>query len=348
MAGGAGVRFWPLGTEDRPKQFLTAFSGQSLYRQSFERACALSAVEHILVMTNERFAALVREQSPELPSENVILEPCRRDTAPAVTLAAVWIEKRWPDSCMVVLPSDHLVKDRDGFRSTILAAAERAREGGLVTIGIPPTYPATGYGYLFLEKGEAQPGKAVRLRAFIEKPDRARAEAFLADGRYLWNAGMFVWRASVILEAVRRYLPGVYEALAPLGESVGRREFCSEVRRAFDRLQPISIDYGVMEKAEQVWAVPACFDWSDVGSWNSVMDLLPQDRDGNRVSGRVAVDSARNNLLISTVSGRPLLCSGIENCIVVHTQEGVLVCHRDRAESLKPLVETILRQKKKK
>jgi mannose-1-phosphate guanylyltransferase len=345
MAGGAGVRFWPLGTEDLPKQFLTVFSSRSLYRQSVERARALAPIGRILVMTNEKFADLVREQSPELPPENIILEPCRRDTAPAVALAAVLIEKRWPDSCMVVLPSDHLVRDGDGFRTTILAAAAKALEGGLVTIGVPPAYPATGYGYLFLQERTVRAGQAVRLRAFIEKPDRARAEAFLADGRYLWNAGMFVWRTSVILEAVRRHLPEIHDALAPLGALIGRPDFASGVRRAFDPLRPISIDYGVMEKAEQVWAVPAGFDWSDVGSWKSLMDLLPQDSEGNRVIGRVTVDAAGNNLLITTVEGRPMLCSGIQDCVVVHTQEGVLVCHRDRAEVLKPLVETILREK---
>jgi mannose-1-phosphate guanylyltransferase len=259
-------------------------------------------------------------------------------------LAAFVVEHRWPGGIMVVMPSDHRVRDKRGFRRTIRLAAERAEKGGLVTIGIPPAYPATVYGYLHLDSVFTAGGEAVPLRGFVEKPIRERAEEFLASGRFMWNSGIFVWKSSAILEACQRHLPDVYEILSEVKGARSLKKFGSAVARVFPRVKPISIDYGVMEKADNVWAVPASFDWNDIGGWNAAMDLIPEGRDGNRTRGNVVADGGRGNFLISTEDERPLLCAGLSDCIVVSTKHGVLVCRKDQAEQLKPLVERLRSQ----
>lgn len=346
MSGGAGVRFWPLSTESAPKQFLTAFSNRSLYRQAVERAQAMASFQRTLVMTNEKFKEFIRLQSPEIPSENVILEPFRRDTAPCIALGAMIAERRWPGGIMVVMPSDHLVGDTNCFLKTISTAVERAKKGGLVTIGIPPTFPATVYGYLHFEGGTLTIQEARPLKAFVEKPEKTRAEEFLATGRYLWNSGIFVWQTSAILENFRRHLPETYESMAEAALALNTKEFSPAVHRAFKKATRISIDYGVMEKADDTWVVPASFDWSDIGSWNSAMELVPEDKHGNRVRGNSLLHKTGNSFVVSADEDRPLIVAGLDDCIVISTKDGVLVCRNDMAESLKPLVQRILDKKK--
>ncbi len=343
MAGGAGTRFWPLSTEELPKQFLTAFSEESLYQQTVARAAMLALPGRTLVMTNHRLLKPVRTQSPQIPPGNVVLEPLRRDTAAAVTLAAVIAEKRWPGSVMVVLPSDHIVKDWQGFCNTIRVAAERAQMGGLGTIGVRPTYPAVCYGYLHTTEASPSPDSATQVEAFVEKPDRARAEAFCESGNYLWNAGIFVWKATTLLAEVEKHLPGIYKHLAPLADAVDSDSFAPMLDRAFKQVPAISIDFGVMEKAADVWTVPAAFEWSDVGGWRSAAELVEPDARGNRVSGRAVVEQSRNSLVISGADSRPVLVAGVEGLIVVTTDTGTLVCSQEMAEELKPLVQRILR-----
>jgi mannose-1-phosphate guanylyltransferase len=337
MAGGAGTRFWPLSTPDLPKQFLKTLMAKPLYAQAADRARLMVPWDRILVMTHTGFAALVREQTPDAPAENVVFEPMRRDTAAAVILAAVVVHRRWPGSVMIVMPSDHVISNLEGFRRTLASAVARARRGGLGTVGIPPTFPATVFGYLRLA-GPAAPAEAVRVEEFVEKPDRPRAEQYLADGRHLWNAGIFVWKAETLLAAAERHLPDTYGRLAPLAECVGTPAFADRVREAFEALQPLSIDYGIMEKAGDVWAVPAAFGWNDVGGWLAAGDLIPADADGNHVVGNAILSQATGNVVI-TDARHPLIVAGIHDCIIVHGPAGTLACHKSLADGLKALVQ---------
>lgn len=339
MAGGAGTRFWPLSTAEKPKQFLTALTGTPLYVQAADRARLLVPWDRILVMTHETFLPLVRKQTPDVPPENVVLEPARRNTAAAIILAAVVISRRWPESTMIVTPSDHLIGNLDGFRRTLARAVARARSGGLGTIGIPPTFPSTDFGYLRLA-GPPDPREAARVEQFVEKPDRRRAEEYLASGRFLWNSGIFVWQTRMLLDAAARHLPGVYRPLAALGETVGTPEFAPRARRAFETIESVSVDYGIMEKAGDVWAVPAAFSWSDVGNWLTAAELLPSDDAGNHCRGKVVLDQARGNLVIAE-SGAPLVVAGIDDCVVVQAASGTLVCHKNCIDRLRSIVERI-------
>ena len=344
IAGGAGKRFWPLSTPRRPKQFLTEFSDLSLFQQSVLRAQALAPPERILVMTNCDFGPMVRRQAPQLPKHNIILEPCRRDTGPAIALAATVVANRWPDSVMAVTPADHLIKDKTGFKRTVEAAAERARQGGLVTIGIKPHYPATGFGYLQLVGKPGRDPKALRLRRFVEKPEAKRAASFVKCGNYLWNAGIFVWRTDTIIEEIKRHMPDCCRLLSGLTVFKAGAAFQKQVAEIFKRVKPISIDYGVMEKARQVWAVPAAFGWSDVGGWLAVRELMSPDKKGNCLRGSVISSANSDCVLISNDPHDVVLCAGLKDVVVVNTPHGTLVCHKDAAESIKPFVDDILKK----
>ncbi len=340
MAGGIGTRFWPLSTPDNPKQFLRELTDRSLYEQAVDRARQLVPDERILVMTNADFVELVRTQSPELPRENVICEPLRRDTAAAIVLAALMAEHRHPGCVTVVMPSDHFIGDMPAFRRTMASAVERARQGGLGTIGIRPSFPAESFGYLELA---AKPGdlEAVPVERFVEKPDRETAEAYVASGRFLWNSGMFVWRARAVLGAAETHLPKTYRVLAKLAESFHDDAFPQRALDAFQRIEAISIDYGVMEHAEDVWVVPAIFQWSDVGGWLAAEALIPADAGGNRVRGSVTLDQTAGALVINKLD-RPVVVAGLTDCIVVQCDSGTLVCHKGAADRIKPLIKDLL------
>jgi len=340
MAGGAGTRFWPLSTPGRPKQFLTELADQSLYAQAFERARSLVPASRIQVMTGAGFLEVVRRQTPAVARANVILEPLRRDTAAAAVLAALVVARRWPEAVMAVFPSDHFIGDEAEFRRTMAAAVARARRGGLGTIGIRPTGPATGFGYLRLAEPPA-PRRPQAVERFVEKPDARKARRFVASGRYLWNSGIFVWQARELLRAAERYLPVAYRTLAPLAEAAGTADFARRARAAFRRLRPVSVDFGIMEKADDVWCVPAAFEWDDVGGWPAVERLMAADADGNRVRGRVFLDGTRGSLVLGKAD-RPIAVAGLTDCIIVQSDAGLLVCHKSAAERIKPLIQRLL------
>jgi mannose-1-phosphate guanylyltransferase len=339
MAGGAGTRFWPLSTPDLPKQFLTTLADKPLYVQAADRARLLAPWDRVLVMSHADYTGLVQQQTPDVSSANVIVEPVRRNTAAAIILAALIVDRRWPGATMIVMPSDHLITGTDGFRQTMAGAIERAQQGGLGTIGISPTYPATGFGYLRLGK-RPEPFQAVRVEQFVEKPNRERAEQYLTSGEFLWNSGIFVWKADVLLAAAARHLPQVYQPLASLRDALDTASMTARVAAVFEKLESISIDYGVLEKAEDVWAVPAAFAWSDVGSWGAAADLLPADAAGNHVRGNVILESARGNVVVADTE-RPIVVAGISDCVVVQGPSGTLVCRKDMLDNLKALLDRI-------
>ncbi len=345
MAGGSGTRFWPLSTEQRPKQFLTLFGSRSLLQLSYDRISALLPPEQILVLTNARFQSLVKEQLPELPAENIIGEPLKRDTAAAITLAALVCRRRFPDSTMAVLTADHVIEPVELFRSALLFAEHAAEETpeALYTFGVAPTFPSTGYGYL--RRGARlsvqEQNELWVLKAFKEKPALETAQQYLSSGAYLWNSGMFIWRTETILEELRRHLPRHIQLLEPLVEQEGRPGWERTLTEGFAQLEPISIDFGVMERADHLRCVSAPFSWSDVGGWLALEEYLDHDAQGNGYRGRVEAHDARHNLVFCEDDSQTVALVGVSDLIVVRSGDRTLVVPRDRAEEIKALVQKL-------
>ncbi|GAB4257425.1 MAG: mannose-1-phosphate guanylyltransferase [Thermoleophilia bacterium] len=341
MAGGAGTRFWPVSTRARPKQFLKLSGERSLLQESFDRACLLTAPQRILVLTAADFVEAVHAQLPALPAENVIGEPMRRDTAAAVCLGALLCRRRFGECVMAVLTADHHIAPTAEFARVVRSAARAAQtEAVLYTLGVRPTFPATGYGYLKRGRllAEDEGLRHYALEAFREKPDAATARDYLASGRYLWNSGMFLWRVSVILGEFERHLPGHVKVLEAAMAAEGTPDWPAALRRAFAELPAVSVDYAVMEKAARVCTVEATFSWSDVGGWLAVEEFLEEDGRGNRVRGRLAAVDAGGNLVFSDDQGELVALLGVNGLVVVRAGRRTLVAHRSRVEDLKVLV----------
>ena len=335
MAGGSGTRFWPASRRTIPKQFLPIAGGRSMLAQTAARLRGAVAWERILVVTSREHADLARKHLPRLPPENLLAEPIGRNTAACVAWAAIEIDRREPDSVHAVLPADHVIAPAKEFRRTLLVAAEEAgQSGALMTFGIRPTSPATGYGWIEAGPVIAQKrGASVhRVERFVEKPDRARAEAYLASGRHLWNSGMFVWRTEAILRSIR-------EHAGPLHERLRRAVDERTIESAYADLPSISIDVAVMEKAADVRVVPVDFTWSDVGSWNALPGTLPVDADGNCAAGgvRLVAEDATGCVAWGR-AGELTALLGVRDLVVVHAGKVTLVCPRDRAEDVRRLV----------
>ena len=344
MAGGAGTRFWPVSTAEKPKQFLHLFGKRSLLQQSYDRVKGLVPAERILVLTNQALTGQVREQLPELPAANVIGEPLRRDTAAAVALAALICRRRYGDPVMAVLTADHLIKPVELFQKTLLsAAAAAAAEPVLYTFGIQPTYPATCYGYL--ERGEKvdedREIEHYRLLRFKEKPDQATAQEYLAAGRYYWNSGMFVWRVSTILTEYERQLPEHLHHLGPVTEQDGADGWEQALRKGFEQLKATSVDFGIMEGAEQVRTVAGTFYWNDVGGWLALEEFLESDSAGNLARGQVEALEASGNLVYCDNPEETVALVGVEGLVVVRAGEKTLIVPRDKTEQIKELVKRL-------
>ncbi|RMF22826.1 MAG: mannose-1-phosphate guanylyltransferase [Deltaproteobacteria bacterium] len=345
MAGGVGSRFWPWSRADRPKQMLSLAASRSMLAETVERLRSLVDPGNILVVTSQRIGREVRRELPSLPARNVLCEPVGRNTAPCIGWAALEILHRERNAVMVVLPADHVVKPRRAFAADVdLALAVAARERVLVTFGIRPTYPATGYGYVRATRplGDGASGALVVDR-FCEKPSRARARRFLAAGAYYWNSGMFAWRADVVLEAIARHLPELASGLQRMEARRSRGRIPATVlSRAFGRLPSVSIDYGVMEKARNAVLLPARFEWSDIGSWAAVAELWPADESGNRSRDRLIAIDAAGNVVAS--QGKPVALVGVEGLVVVDAGDALLVCPRRETERVREVVEEIRRR----
>lgn len=303
--------------------------------QTVERLAGLVAVENILVVTSIELEQAIREDLPELPTQNLILEPVGRNTAPCVALAAFEVARRDPDAVQIVLPADHVIQPAESFRSALKAAVIEARSGHrLVTLGIRPTHPATGYGYIRAGERRGEPAKwePHEVVSFVEKPDSARAREFLASGDYLWNAGIFVWETSTILAALREHAAAIYEALKDASTK-------STLAAAYEQLESAPIDVAVMERADNVSVVPVDFDWNDVGAWPSLADVVPVDSTGNHTSGGVKLVARDAQGCVVYGDGDGLIALvGVENLVIVQSGKTVLVCPRDRAQEVKAIV----------
>jgi mannose-1-phosphate guanylyltransferase len=342
MAGGAGTRFWPLSTQESPKQFLRIMGDKSLLRMSFERILGLVDPKKVLVLTSEAYVEKVQKELPEVPKENIFGEPMRRDTAAAICLAALICKERFGNPVIAVLTSDHLIRPLDSFQKTLLSAAMAARDTGvLYTFGIPPTYPATGYGYMELgEKIKEEDGiDHFQVVRFTEKPDEKKAVEFLASGRFMWNSGMFVWTTEAILRELELHLPIHLELLSQAMKSFGTQEWPRELETAFAALEPISIDYGVMEKASTVRCAVGRFQWSDVGGWAALRDLLPKDGEGNAHRARIFCEESKENLVFCEDPEEIVALVGVENLVVVRSGKKTLICRLEKSEAVKKLVQ---------
>jgi mannose-1-phosphate guanylyltransferase len=333
MAGGQGQRFWPLSTAEKPKQFLDLEQcGRSLLQSTFDRLLPLTGgPERILIATGERYAALVKEQLPELPLDNLLIEPVGRDSAPAIALASLTVQERFGDAITGFFPSDHRIGDPAAFNATIRQTIGVARDGnGLVTIGISPTRPATGYGYI--EQGDATGNSGFKVARFVEKPTLAKAEDYLASGRYLWNAGIFVWRSSVISQELARHAP---ELFSPLQEAVRN----NQVDTVFPTLPKISIDYALMEKTDRAFVVPGSFDWDDIGDWVALeRHLKASDGETNTVVGRHVGIETSGNIIYTENPDDIIITLGVEDLVVVKRGNTILLVRKDRVQDIKSLL----------
>jgi len=342
MAGGSGERFWPQSRRRKPKHLLPIVGRQPMLTQTVARVRPLVPRANIFVITNRSQLAAVRAACRELPARNIIAEPVGRDTAPAVGLAMLLVKARNPEAAFAVLPADHVIGDRPGFRAVLaaaFAAAESADE--LVTLGITPTMPSTGFGYI--ERGavwHTGPAKILRAKRFVEKPNLATARKYLTSGRYFWNAGMFVWRVPVVEAALKACAPALARKLALLETALQGKSAGRALARIYPGMPRISIDYAVMEKAGNVLVVPANFGWDDVGSWTALVRHHPPDSAGNILRGAALVEGGRNNIVIS--AGRHLTAVlGLDNLVVVHTPDATLVCPADKSQDLKLLLQRL-------
>lgn len=340
MAGGRGERFWPKSRKNLPKQFLSLTDdGKTMIQLTVERILPLVKSEDIYIATNRDYKELVRRQLPNLPEENILCEPVGKNTAPCIGLGAAHMAKKYGDAVMMVLPSDHLIKYNSIFCNTLRDACAVAEQGSnLVTMGITPDSPETGYGYIkFLP--EKTLGRAFEVERFVEKPDLETAKAYLATEQYLWNSGMFIWKVSSILENLERFLPETYAGLQKIRAAIGTAEEQQVLEREFRDFQPVSIDYGVMEKAENIYIVSGSFGWDDVGSWLAVGRIKKTNEFGNVIDGNVVAVDTKNTII---QGGKKLIALvGIENVIVVDSEDALLVCEKDHAGDIKKVLEML-------
>ena len=340
MAGGRGERFWPRSRKHLPKQFLPLTDdGKTMIQLTVERILPLVAMEDIYIATNEDYRHLVQEQLPELPAGNILCEPVGRNTAPCIGIGAVHIAQKYGDALMMVLPSDHLITMTKLYHKALRDACAVAEQGpNLVTLGISPTYPETGYGYIKYNVGETI-GNAFAVDCFVEKPDLEKAKQYLESGDYLWNCGMFIWKVSTILDNMQAFLPELYDGLMTIQQAVGTEQEDSVLKDVFPKLPSVSIDYGVMEKAQHIYIIAGNFGWDDVGSWLAVGRIRKVNEYGNAVSGNVVTVNTKNSVIQG--HNKLLAVVGMDNVVVVDTEDASLICAKDAAGDIKKVLETL-------
>lgn len=336
MAGGQGTRLWPQSRIQTPKQLWELVPGRSILQDTVNRLAPLIALDHVLVITGESLFPPICKQLPQVPVRNILREPVGRNTAPCVGLSALYIDD--PEACMVVLPSDHVILNQPEFRRVLAVALHVAAAGeNLVTFGIKPTRPETGFGYI--QRGHTIQSEVYQVLKFTEKPDHDTAQEFVASGEYYWNSGMFVWKVKTLLTMIERYLPHLHRGLMRIKPAIGSPEETRIIAEVFSELQSISIDYGIMEKAETTYVVPGDFGWNDVGCWAALEEVWEANQDHNTCKGQVVALNSHRNIAYSSDGLIALI--GVENLVVVRTAQAVLVCAKDQSQRVKDLVEKL-------
>lgn len=334
MAGGSGERFWPLSRSRLPKHLVRLFENRTLLESTCDRISGLAPASQTFILTNEQQAAPCRDCLPAFSATQIIAEPEKRDTAPAAALATGLALAKNPEAIVVLLPADAMIRDHATFRKQLNEAIAMAQSSdALVTFAIQPSYPATGFGYLELELAPLPENSSFfNVKRFVEKPDRATAESYLASGQFGWNAGIFVWKAKVFLREAEKLQP----ELAKFIKEFPANGSDTYIRKQFGQLPKISVDYAIMEKASRVIAVRSKFDWDDVGTWTALPGQMGQDANHNTIQGNVVVENATGNIAVS--SKRVIALCGVENLVVVETNDAILVCHRDAVQDVKKLL----------
>lgn len=340
MAGGQGTRFWPASREKSPKQFLKFFGSKSLFQLTVERLKLIAPVEDIFVVCCGEYLPLVLEQAPELSEKQVIVEPVPRNTAPGIGLAAIYLNNRFPGEMMGVFPADHLIRDENAFRKAILFSLRLADAGHLVTFGIRPGFPATGYGYLELgESISREDGmEAYKVAAFKEKPAPEKARSFVESGRFLWNSGMFVWSIPEIIGSIEKFLPGLHQVLNRIE---GSFEWGEEEKRLFAGIEPVSIDYGVMEKSGNVVVVPCDLQWNDVGDWNAAAEIIESSSVARSSDTPETLTLDSDNCFVFSQGKKKVAIAGVSDLILVETEDAILVCNRNRSQDVGKIVKRL-------
>ncbi len=342
MAGGVGSRFWPVSKESNPKQFQDILgSGKSLIQTTFDRLASFIPKENIYILTNSKYREIVNEQLPQISEEQLVMEPVMRNTAPCILLAALKIHKKDPNANMLVAPSDHWIQNEENFQKDMEMAFEKASaENSLITFGIPPTFPNTGYGYIQYKKKEGN--RVHQVSRFTEKPDFETAERFLSEGNYLWNSGIFVWKTATILSKFQKHLPEMYD-LFSLGNvfynTTGESGF---LNFHYQYAENISIDYGIIEKSAEVSVIPASFSWSDLGTWCSLQNELPADAESNTVVNSRFISMQSSGNIIRTEKDKIVLVDGLKDYMILENKEVLLIVPKQKEQDIKQLRQNVM------
>lgn len=339
MAGGKGTRFWPLSTEEKPKQFLNLVGDKTMIQMTIDRIKPIIPVERIFVCTGKKYVDLVKEQLPELPEQNIIVEPEGRNTTPCITLSAIIIERYFKDSTMVVLPSDHLIRNEDEFRNIIIKGYNflENNNDGILTLGMKPDRPETGYGYI--NYGEDVELGIKYVNKFVEKPNLELAKEYLKEGVYLWNGGMFLWKTEHILREIKKFTPSTYEALHNIG-NIKEKEMQVYIDNAYSKTESISIDYAVLEKSEKIYVIPAEIGWDDIGTWKSVERYREKDVNNNILSNGVKVIESQSNMVVN--SEKNIVMLGVEDILAIETEDTIYIVNKNYMDNLRNYQNQIL------
>lgn len=341
MAGGVGSRFWPRSRVKRPKQLLDIVSDESMLRVTFDRLKYVTDSSKIYVVAGPGLAEAIKAEIPEMPGENLIIEPSGKNTAPAIGLVAATLKAGYEDEVMGVFSADHLIEDLDAFAQDVRAGEEYAKQNdALITFGIQPDHPATGYGYIQIDRTNPTASQNIyKVLRFTEKPELETAQHMLESGEYLWNSGMFMWRTSSILKAIKNHMPELSEAIEIIGDSVSEEDFPSILERNWNAIEGESIDYGVMEQADNVFAISASFDWNDVGSWDALYDLSEKDAAGNVLQGDVQIIDVKNSLVHS--KDLRIAAVGVEDLLIIKSGNALLIVNRRESQRVKEVVNAL-------
>lgn len=343
LAGGGGRRLWPWSRERAPKQFLNLLYSRSMIQETIARVQDLTPLEHIFIATTRTLAPRIQEHLPMIPESHIIVEPEMRNTAPCIGLASLFIERSDPGGMMAVLPSDHIILDNTEFCKRLTLAARVAEEqGGIASLAVRPTRPETGYGYL--ELGQPLPNYegVFGIKRFVEKPGADQAKTYVEQGNYLWNSGVFVTSITAIRDLIAQTMPMMHQGLSIIGSAIGSPEYEGVCQREYGKFDHISVDYGVLEHAPWVYAVPADMGWDDAGSWNAMGRLYPSDADGNVATGRIVAIESRNNIICNP--NKLVAVLGVEDLIVVETEDCIMVATKEREQEIREIIKELENQ----
>lgn len=344
MAGGSGTRFWPYSRHSRPKQLLKIVGETSMLQMTVDRLKKINTIQDIFIVTRQDLADVIKEEIIGVKPENIIIEPSGKNTAPCIGLSALKIAKLQKNAVMGIFPADHLIVGHKWFVKAITSAKHIAlKKKALVTIGLKPTFPSTGYGYIQYDpESDADHLDAYNVKVFAEKPHLSLAKKFIGSGDFLWNSGMFIWTVDTFLKNVKNHMPDLFHQLSKIDKLITEGKDFKDV---WEKIKPESIDYGIMEKAKDVYLIKAKFEWSDLGSWNTVYDYMHKNDDGNAIKGDGIVLNGKNNFIQS--DNRLTAIVGLDNIVVVNTDDATLVISKDQVEDVKDLVNYIKKQNRK-